>query len=825
MTRLFLRLLILILLVTAGALRAGATNITIPSFTIPNYSRTTAPKVRIYYTEGFTDSLGVFIAAGSPTSGSVYKVYTTTLLAGTVTVPEMVIASTRDGIDSRTSTVSFYLYENNTLLQPNLLNVYVDMQVPSTITSATGCSPFGLCGSLAELKNLNAGFPPLPPVQFYDAATIDRLFSAIAVAAPVGAPYITTVSNASLTGEFALSSLSNGLLKHTGGTPATAVAGTDYLTPSGSGALLTALNASNLGSGTVPDARFPSTLPALNGSLLTALNATNLGSGTVPDARFPSTLPALNGSLLTALNATQLTSGTVPLARISGLVNANLSGTAGITNANLANSSITISGTANQISVSGGAPVSLGGTATLSLTGPYGPATYTSNGVLYGNGTGSILVTAQGAANSVLQMNAGVPAPTPNPTVDRITSNPAAFVYDLNANTVSSAFLIGTGPASPLSINVPSGKVLTGMQFNANNTGSGKLVAADWQLSVSTAAGSQDIEPVRLILGRVTNSAAGAAQKTTAIRVGSTGTGTNASLLIGVDVDITPTSTQNNASTVFAATVEGSTDDVGTAFTVQQGGSNPRLQQVFGSIAPIKVNAAWYRAWMGTGSSANARSFQALNNAGTELFYVDTSANLLMAGVQIVGTNPAQSGQIRIGNNVSLNARNAANSGDFALVKLNASNELEFGASGVTLPVINQGTNAYFQVGTTAAGWLFQNVDSDSRLRFFKQGSGEFLAITATGITSTFKGANVASAGTITATGNSFHVTGTTNITSVSGTSIAAGTTIVIIFDGVLTFTDGSNLKLAGNFVTTADDTITLVYDGTNWYETARAVN
>ena len=41
----------------------------------------------------------------------------------------------------------------------------------------------------------------------------------------------------------------------------------------------------------------------------------------------------------------------------------------------------------------------------------------------------------------------------------------------------------------------------------------------------------------------------------------------------------------------------------------------------------------------------------------------------------------------------------------------------------------------------------------------------------------------------------------------------------------VLTFTDGSNLKLAGNFVTTADDTITLAYDGTNWYEICRSVN
>ena len=54
---------------------------------------------------------------------------------------------------------------------------------------------------------------------------------------------------------------------------------------SGSGADLTALNASNLGSGTVPDARFPATLPAASGVNLTALNGSNISSGTVAAAR------------------------------------------------------------------------------------------------------------------------------------------------------------------------------------------------------------------------------------------------------------------------------------------------------------------------------------------------------------------------------------------------------------------------------------------------------------------------------------------------------------------------------------------------------------
>lgn len=53
------------------------------------------------------------------------------------------------------------------------------------------------------------------------------------------------------------------------------------------GAVASSSSASDLIFGTLPDARFPSTLPALNASALTNINATNLASGTVPNARLP----------------------------------------------------------------------------------------------------------------------------------------------------------------------------------------------------------------------------------------------------------------------------------------------------------------------------------------------------------------------------------------------------------------------------------------------------------------------------------------------------------------------------------------------------------
>lgn len=72
--------------------------------------------------------------------------------------------------------------------------------------------------------------------------------------------------------------------------------------------------------------------------------------------------------------------------------------------------------------------------------------------------------------------------------------------------------------------------------------------------------------------------------------------------------------------------------------------------------------------------------------------------------------------------------------------------------------------------------------------------------------------------------GDVFVISGTTSIGTILTTGWV-GRTVRLIFQGALTVTDGSNLKLNGNFVTTADDTLTLTCDGTNWYEVARSAN
>lgn len=73
-------------------------------------------------------------------------------------------------------------------------------------------------------------------------------------------------------------------------------------------------------------------------------------------------------------------------------------------------------------------------------------------------------------------------------------------------------------------------------------------------------------------------------------------------------------------------------------------------------------------------------------------------------------------------------------------------------------------------------------------------------------------------------TGKTFTVTGTTSITSIDATG-NSGRDVFLVFTGVLTMTDGSNLRLAGNFATTADDTMHLACLGANWFEIGRSVN
>jgi hypothetical protein len=85
----------------------------------------------------------------------------------------------------------------------------------------------------------------------------------------------------------------------------------------------------------------------------------------------------------------------------------------------------------------------------------------------------------------------------------------------------------------------------------------------------------------------------------------------------------------------------------------------------------------------------------------------------------------------------------------------------------------------------------------------------------------------VASAANIKPLGAVTAVSGTADVTSVTATGYG-GRTVTLVFTGTAAtngLVDGSNLKLSANLAYTPNDAITLVCDGTNWYETGRSVS
>jgi hypothetical protein len=91
----------------------------------------------------------------------------------------------------------------------------------------------------------------------------------------------------------------------------------------------------------------------------------------------------------------------------------------------------------------------------------------------------------------------------------------------------------------------------------------------------------------------------------------------------------------------------------------------------------------------------------------------------------------------------------------------------------------------------------------------------------------TFNAPQVISGATPSVAGNTFFTVtngGATTITNF--TNGKTGQEITLLFtDSNTTITDGANIKLSAAFVSTADDTMKLIYNGTAWFEVSRSVN
>jgi hypothetical protein len=208
--------------------------------------------------------------------------------------------------------------------------------------------------------------------------------------------------------------------------------------------------------------------------------------------------------------------------------------------------------------VSGTLPVGNGGT---------GATSFTANGVLYGNTTSAVQVTAQGGANTVLVANAGVPSfsaaitvgtSVTSPTINATTAlqlggadiNTAgtltnvAYKNQVNTFTANNIFqptvTTGTGATAGLQVAANSLTTGNGIDISSSSLTTGNLI---YLASTSTAAGSN----TQTVLNVATSGANGTSTQTTyGTQIANTHTGTS-STNVGLLVSATGGTANNTA--------------------------------------------------------------------------------------------------------------------------------------------------------------------------------------------------------------------------------------------------------------------------------------
>lgn len=195
-----------------------------------------------------------------------------------------------------------------------------------------------------------------------------------------------------------------------------------------------------------------------------------------------------------------------------------------------------------------------------------------------------------------------------------------APVYDLASNVLGVAAIF---PLDSAAQTVPAGKQFDFIRLSqlsgADITftiGAGGQVNG-YSAYLTSSASSNAASNLYPAVFAVTNAGPGT---TKAQHLTATGSGTSAGVLIASNAEITPVATQGYASAYFSSLTSSGVNDKAVGYGIESSGDRYLLG--FGNtIAAVSVSSAYYRAWLATGSGANARAFQVLNNAGSEIAY------------------------------------------------------------------------------------------------------------------------------------------------------------------------------------------------------------
>lgn len=181
-------------------------DITITSTTIPNYRYSgTTHTLRVYCPEGFTASDNTIVPAGMPGSGQWYDEIDGTLTGTDTAYDDIPLKSTTDGVNSQSAKYIFVITVGGVEKEWLTIDGISEFKIPAS--PATSSFAALATYNRARVRNLNRD-------EFYTRDQVQALITEIA-GAPQNAAYITKTANGNLTNEFALGSLSSGVLKVT----------------------------------------------------------------------------------------------------------------------------------------------------------------------------------------------------------------------------------------------------------------------------------------------------------------------------------------------------------------------------------------------------------------------------------------------------------------------------------------------------------------------------------------------------------------------------------------------------------------------------------
>lgn len=253
--------------------------------------------------------------------------------------------------------------------------------------------------------------------------------------------------------------------------------------------------------------------------------------------------------------------------------------------------------------------------------------------------------------------------------------------------------------------------------------------------------------------------------------------------------------------------------------------------QVKSNVSRLKLDACTFTTVPGVGVFINPGANQTISDSELRGVSVDTanndgyqfvenaSANGIIKNLIVQGCISRNAYRVTGSNGYLLGARSAAGGGSVSNIVVSGCLAYVTSGGGTGL-LVDEGAG-----GTTSHISLYGN--DFTNLGFIAyQFTGTPINIHFTPTPG--RGTDIASQATISMPpdGDVFHVTGNTNITNgITVNPQDNGRTVRLIFDSTPTVSDTGTSRLNGNFVATSDDTLTIVCDGTNWFELGRSQN